>query len=253
MTIRKMLADQGDFLFRWRSFVPLVLAAPGAMALADSALFEERHGELAGDLWVLIGFVVAMAGLSVRWLTVGFVPAGTSGRSTRAQRADQLNTLGLYSIVRNPLYLGNFLALLGVLISLKAWWFVLAGCLAYWLYIERIIAAEERFLEAKFGARFTDWAERTPMFVPDLRLWRRPPLDFSFKTVLRREYNGLMTVCAAFYLTELIVDVVLKRESLTAWLREDWPWSAGFAVAALTFVTLRTLKKHTTVLRVVGR
>ena len=32
----------------------------------------------------------------------------TSGRNTHDQVADSLNTSGIYSIVRHPLYVGNF-------------------------------------------------------------------------------------------------------------------------------------------------
>ena len=89
--------------------------------------------------------------LAIRWVTIAFVPGGTSGRNTLGQRADQLNTSGMYSMVRNPLYVGNFVAILGVLICVKVWWLVAMFALLYWLYIERVIAVEEAFLEQKFG------------------------------------------------------------------------------------------------------
>ena len=253
MTIQTNLAKQGAFLFRWRSYLPLVLLMPGMMALSDSALFEERYGERIDEIWALTGFVIAIAGLAIRWMTVGFVPAGTSGRNTKEQRAHALNTDGLYSVVKNPLYLGNYFTILGVLVSLKVWWLVMIGSLAYWIYIERIIAAEEEFLTMEYGDEYSRWADRTPVFIPDFRLWRKPAMKFSLKTVLRREYNGFMGVCAAFFLTELIVDVFVEGEPLRFWIREDWPWVWGFCAALTIFLTLRTLKKHTSVLKVSGR
>ena len=253
MTIQTKLANQGDFLFRWRSYIPLLLLFPGAMALSESALFEEYHSEFTEDLWVFIGFFISMSGLFIRWITVGFVPGGTSGRNTTEQRASVLNTQAMYSIVKNPLYLGNYLTILGVLISLKVWWFVLLGSLAYSLYIERVIAAEERYLTDKFGKEYTSWAEKTPVFFPNFRLWQKPDLSFSYKTVLKREYNGLMAVCSAFFITEFLVDVVFEKEPLMVWLDEDWIWKTVFVFATLVFITLRTLKKHTKLLRVTGR
>lgn len=251
--IQDKLVAQGAFLFRWRSFLPLLLLVPGVMAFSDSALFEDKYGDFLDEAWVVIGLLVSIAGLAVRWVTVGFVPGSTSGRNTKEQRADFLNTDGMYSIVKNPLYLGNFLAILGVLISVKVWWLVLTGSLAYWLYIERIIAAEESFLAEKYGKIYTDWAEKTPIFVPAFRLWRKPSMPFSYRTVLKREYNGLMGVGAAFFVSEFLIDVGFQHEPLHVWLREDWPWVAGFALSALVFFTLRTLKKHTRVLKVEGR
>lgn len=253
MLLNKKLSNDGAFLFRWRSFLPLLLVFPGVIAIADSAFIEQKYGDLFEESWVLLGFVVAIAGLFVRWCTVGFVPAGTSGRNTRGQRAHRLNTDGMYSVVRNPLYLGNFIVILGILISIKTWWFVLLGSLAYCLYIERIIATEESYLTEKFGREYTDWASKTPIFLPNPRLWRSPAMPFSLKTVLRREYNGFMAVCAAFFFTEMILDVFIEHEAFIYWLAEDWPWTCMFIFGLLVFLTLRSLKKYTGILHVEGR
>jgi protein-S-isoprenylcysteine O-methyltransferase Ste14 len=253
MKVADKIAQQGSFLFRWRSYLPLLLLLPGYMAIRERALVEMAHGGSAHDPWVSIGFLVSIFGLAVRWVTVGSVPSGTSGRNTGSQVARQLNTLGLYSVVKNPLYLGNGLAILGVLIAIKVWWFVAIGCLAYWLYIERIIAAEESFLAEQFGGEYAEWADRTPIFWPRIALWRKPELGFSYRTVLKREYNGLVAVCAVFLILEFVTEVIVKKTDLTAWIREDWPWILAFTIATIVFVILRTLKKNTRILHVDGR
>ncbi len=253
MPIREALARQGQFLFRWRSFVPLVLLLPGALALSNSAHVIEKYGDSVAHMWVFIGALISIFGLAIRWVTVGFVPAGTSGRNTTEQRAFELNTSGMYSICRNPLYLGNFFAILGVVLSIKVWWLVAIFVLAYWLYIERVIAAEEAFLTESFGEPYLDWARQTPVFWPDFKKWKKPALPFSFKTVLRREYNGLFGVGAAFFLTEWFVDVIMEGQAVTDWLKEDHWWAIGFVFTGFVFLVLRTLKKHTKVLKVSGR
>ncbi|MGB8874133.1 MAG: hypothetical protein WCC75_12145, partial [Desulfobaccales bacterium] len=53
----------------------------------------------------------AWGSVSLPW---GLPPRGTSGRNTQGQVAETLNTTGIYSLVRNPLYLGNFLIWLGL-------------------------------------------------------------------------------------------------------------------------------------------
>lgn len=253
MKVVDKIVQQGNFLFRWRSYLPILLLIPGFMVIRERALLELGHGVASDDSWAGVGFLVSMTGLAVRWVTVGSVPSGTSGRNTGSQVARQLNTLGLYSVVRNPLYLGNGLAILGLLVAIKVWWFIVIGCLAYWLYIERIIAAEESFLAGQFGEEYTTWADRTPIFWPRLSLWRKADLSFSFRTVLKREYNGLMALCSVFLILDFLVDVIFKRVPLTTWLRTDWPWVAAFAAATVIFLTLRTLKKNTRLLHVDGR
>ncbi|MCD8519758.1 MAG: isoprenylcysteine carboxylmethyltransferase family protein [Alphaproteobacteria bacterium] len=253
MNIIEKLAHQGNFLFRWRSFLPLFFIIPGFFAISESVLIEEKYGDFLEEIWVYFSFIVSLCGLAIRWVSVGYVPAGTSGRNTKMQRANYLNTTGLYSVVKNPLYLGNFIAMLGVVMSLKVWWLVALGSLTYWIYIERVIVAEEKFLTTKFGQRYIEWAARTPIFIPDFRLWRAPVMPFSFKTVLRREYNGLMAVCSAFFLMEVMVDVFVEREPVIYWLREDWPWAIMMMTGSTLFFGLRFLKKNTRMLHVAGR
>ncbi|SLN75793.1 methyltransferase family protein [Oceanibacterium hippocampi] len=253
MRIVRRLEQDGGFLFRWRSYLPLVIVPVGLPALYQAAQFEALWGERAEDIWMLACILLSIGGLAIRWLTVGFVPAGTSGRNTHEQRASFLNTTGLYSVVRNPLYLGNFVVILGIALATKSWWFVLIVALAYWLYIERIIAAEERFLAAKFGAGYLDWLGVTPAFLPAFRLWKRPAERFSLRTVLRREYNGVLSVGLAYYGLEAITDLAIEGESLRTWFQEDGIWSWSLAAALMLFLTLRTIKKNTRLLHVDGR
>jgi len=155
---------------------------------------------------------LSFGGLAVRWATVGFVPAGTSGRNTLAQRAATLNTTGLYSLVSNPLYLGNPLALLGLVLAVEVWWFVLVVALVCWLHIELVVAAEEVFLAQRFDDAYARWAMQTSALLRALRRWRRPEARFSLRTVLRREYNGVLAVAAAFLTLEVILDLVIEHE-----------------------------------------
>ncbi len=250
MNIQDTLIRQGGFLFRWRSFIPFILIAPALAAAANSSAIQNAFGDHVEDVVLFSGFLVSLAGLAIRWATIGFVPQGTSGRNTQNQRAEAVNKTGMYSVVKNPLYLGNSVALLGILLSIKVWWFVVIGVLAYWIYIERVIAAEERFLTEKFGPVYTEWAKRTPIFVPDVRLWQKPEMPFSFKKVLRGEYNGLMAVGTVFFLNNFITDILVQREDVASWLAQDWFWFAEFIVISTIFVVLRTLKKKTKILSV---
>ena len=248
MRLVEQLEREGGFLFRWRSFVPLVILPAALPALYDAAQFEAQWGQIADHVWAYGCVALSFVGLAIRWLTVGFAAPGTSGRNTRAQRAETLNTTGMYAIVRNPLYLGNFVAILGLALSTKAWWFVLIVALAYWLYIERIVAAEERFLAEKFGAAYETWARQTPVLIPRVSRWRRSAEPFSLRTVLRREYNGVLAVAASYFILEAVTDLLIEGEPLASWVVEDRPWVWLVVAAALVFLALRFLKKHSRIL-----
>ncbi len=253
MRLTEKIRIHGAWLFRWRGTVPLLLLPVVLLALPASSQVDKIIGERADHLLFFVCLAVSYVGLAVRWFTVGFVPAGTSGRNTNEQRAHELNTSGVYSVVRNPLYVGNFLALLGVILSLKVWWLVAIFVLAYALYIERVVAAEEDFLSRRFGRTYDEWAAPTPAFLPRLRSWQPPAAKFSLVTVLRREYAGVMAVALAFCVPEFVLDVVVKGEPLCTWATDDAAPLIVFAASAVAYVALRFLKRHTRLLQVAGR
>ena len=253
MKLKDRFGRDGAFLFRWRSYLPLAFLTFAIPAFFQTVQTEDVMGEELSHAWVFFCMAISYTGLLVRCLTIGFIPAGTSGRGTKRQKAEVLNTTDMYSIVRNPLYLGNFLAMLGVVVSLMVWWLVAIFVLAYWLYIERIIWTEEEFLSARFGKIYDDWSARTPVFIPNFALWKPAALPFSRKTVLRREYHGALAIAAAYFLIEVILDIGIKRESWSIWVVEDYLWVYLLLVCSVLYTTLMVLKKRTRLLNVSGR
>jgi len=194
MQITRLIETHGDWLFRWRSYLPFLLLP--LLAFTVSGYSRTLLGDKSLHAWGLLSLGVSIFGLAVRCLSVGQVPVGTSGRNTRSQVAEQLNTLGIYSTVRHPLYFGNFLIGLGIFLAPASLSLSIIYSLAFWLYYERIMAAEEAFLANKFGETFNAWVANTPAFLPALSLWKPADLPFSIRTVLRREYTGFLVVAA---------------------------------------------------------
>lgn len=221
--------------------VPLVLAA-----LKDADYIERIAGEFYEELWNGFCVIISFFGLVVRSITVGHAPGGTSGRNTKEQKAAVLNTTGMYSITRHPLYFGNFLMMIGIAMFLGVWWLPALAILIFWLYYERIMIAEEEFLRNRFGDHYLNWANRTPAFIPIFRNWQKPDLPFSLKTVLAREYSGIMVLTTSFSLLDNLEDIFLDNTV-------DWPWIIVFVVGSMGYLTLRLLKKRTTLLYIEGR
>ena len=111
----------------------------------------EFHADLEWKILLAVGFVL--------WL-ITRTPEATSGRNTKEQIAATLNTSGIYSIVRNPLYLGNFFIILGGILIFHQWIVVLIYIFIFWLYYERIIFAEEAYLIKKFGKSYLKFSSR---------------------------------------------------------------------------------------------
>lgn len=242
MPLLEELEETGNWLFRWRSYLPLVFSV---LVLAGLAQFTYPFGShFLDELWEAACLAISFCGLCVRALTIGFTAGRTSGRHTREQVAESLNTTGMYSIVRNPLYLGNFLIALGPVLFLRIWWLPILYVLLFALYYERIIFAEEMFLRRKFGRKYVEWASTTPAFLPRIGRWESPALPLSWRKVLRREYHGIFGVVMTLFLLELASDLVVGRAlTIDTW----WGYLVGFSLAV--YAILRFLHKRTSWLR----
>ena len=246
MALRNQLERSGSWLFRYRSYLPLAILPVFLVCLASSSYLGHSH--VINEFWQAGCMGISFSGLVLRVIVVGHAPYGTSGRNTRDQVADTLNTTGMYSVVRHPLYLANYLIVIGFTMEFHVWWLVLLATCIYALYYERIMLAEEAFLRARFGAVFEQWAAVTPAFIPKSHGWKPSPVSFCWRTVLQREYNAFFLIIAVFFLLDLIGDSIAKGRFTI-----DPKWFGIFIGGFVIFATLRTLKKRTRLLTVEGR
>ncbi len=236
----------GNWLFRWRSYLPVLLLVLAVPAVSESAVRSGYHP--FPTAWQVLALALAFAGLAVRILTVAHVPAGTSGRNTLKQVANTLNVTGMYSVVRHPLYLGNFLIWFGISLLARCWWFTLLTVLIFWVYYERIMCAEEAFLLEHFGEEFRGWAARTPAFIPGMQNWVKPDLPFSWKSAISREYPTFFTVIAIFTFIKVLQSWFARGSPVP-----DWGTAVLFVISLAMYVTIRLVKKNTGLLRAAGR
>lgn len=246
MALREHFVRSGHWLFRRRSWLPLI---PFVLVIVGLVGYEYPAGSRSlHRAWGVICLLVGLFGAGIRALTVGYIAGGTSGRNRGRQVAESLNTRGIYSVVRHPLYLGNYFMWLGAALLPRDPWIVLVVSLVFWLYYERIMAAEEDFLRGKFGAAFEAWAARTPAFLPRLGQWRSEDRPFSVRMILRREHSGVYGLLATVVVLAQAADMVVAGE-----VRVDPFWAWILAVTTALFVIVVLLKRHTGVLEVTDR
>jgi len=237
--------NSGNWLFKRRSWLPLIMVAAGIIMMylgnRQAIIFDLR------DEMIFLG--VSVLGELIRIVTVGFAPRNTSGRNTiTGQIADELNTTGLYSLVRHPLYVGNFFMWLGPVLFLRSAWFAVVFGLVYWLYYERIMFAEEQFLRKKFGEAYDKWSETVSAFIPFTFRFVRPKLPFSLRNVLKREYNSFVNIFVIFFLLDGFRNYFLSEK---IYFTKIWIWL--FAGAILLWIITRSVHKYTKWLEVEGR
>jgi len=237
--------NTGNWLFKRRSWLPVFVVVAGIIVMylgnRQAILFDMR------DEIIFLG--VSLIGQVIRILTVGFAPKNTSGRNTvNGQVADELNVSGIYSLLRHPLYLGNFFMWLGPVLFLRSFYFTLIFGLLYWLYYERIMFAEEQYLRRKFGEIYDKWSETVSSFIPYSLKFIPPKLPFSVRNVLKREYNSFVNIFVIFTVLDLFRNYYLSER---IYLTPMWIYLS--ASGGLIWLVLRTIHKQTKWLEVEGR
>jgi protein-S-isoprenylcysteine O-methyltransferase Ste14 len=238
------LEKSGTWLFRRRSWLPMTV-----IALAIGYIFiANRSAIFFNSMYEIIFVAVSVLGEIIRSYTVGYVPKNTSGRNVMDQLADELNTTGVYSVVRNPLYIGNFFMWLGPVLFLRSVWCTIIFVLAYWLYYERIIFAEEQFLRRKFGEIYDNWTYKVKAVIPTFKNYKKSDLGFSFRNVLKREYNSLTNMFIVF----AVLDIT-RNLAITGKIYVEPLYISMVVAAAIFWCVVRYLVKRTNFLYVEGR
>lgn len=157
-----MATINDDPNFRRRGLIGSILLLPVGIALAFSkpVLPEESILDLLADLFGWFFFFLYLTFRLWATLYVG-------GRKDR-----ELQTLGPYSITRNPLYFGSLCFALSAVFFFKSALLLFALCVVCGFYIEKVIKSEERHLESRFGEAFRAYCRRTPRLLPSPALYR---------------------------------------------------------------------------------
>lgn len=145
---------------------------------------------------LFLGALVTLTGEAIRLWSIGY-----TGEPTRSQdlEAPALVTSGPYSVVRNPLYLGNVLNGMAVAVAAcggyppaEAAGLVTFVACGLGLVYGSIIPLEEEFLEERFGERYREYCRQVAALVPRRLGSRAGEGSFSLQTALRFEKTSLM-------------------------------------------------------------
>lgn len=118
----------------------------------------------AAECWPITGVLLMTAGLQV--LIGSQANLGVSWRIGIDERARPgLVTTGVYALVRNPIFVGLWLLLLGFLAAVPTW-ISLIQLFGASIGIHRQVRAEESWLLATYGAEYRAYASRVGRFVP---------------------------------------------------------------------------------------
>jgi len=114
-----------------------------------------------GEGRIMAGFVLVIMGQGWRIYAAGVI-----------YKNEQLATTGAYSLVRHPLYLGNFLILAGFTLASGNWIVALVVALFFLFYYPAAIRYEDSKLEGIFNDDWRAWSGTIPAMFPTRLKWQ---------------------------------------------------------------------------------
>lgn len=151
---------------------------------------------------------------------IGFIMAGVLLRlwsNGYAIKNDKLTTSGPYAFVRNPLYLGTFLIVLGFVIVLKMLILGIFLLIALILQYYKTIKGEEQDLTARYGDKFKHYCQKVHAMIPGLNPYTEgEKWPFSLERLMfSKEYKTVVWVITLLVFFHLKSRIFLEQKEMT--------------------------------------
>jgi protein-S-isoprenylcysteine O-methyltransferase Ste14 len=119
---------------------------------------------LAFPLW-LIGVIVLL------WCFWDFL---VKGRGTPApiDPPKDLVVAGLYNYVRNPMYVGVLVIIIGHFLWFRTVWMIVYAAVVFLAFYLFVTFYEEPHLQKTFGTAYEEYAKKVPRWIPRISKWR---------------------------------------------------------------------------------
>jgi protein-S-isoprenylcysteine O-methyltransferase Ste14 len=115
---------------------------------------------LARPTWrsILLGILISLFGLAIR--------AWASGH---LRKEKTLAVSGPYRYSRNPLYVGNLLLGIGIVVGALSWWVLGLSVIYYGVFYPLIIRRERDRMRELFPQQYEEYGKKVPLFFPSIR------------------------------------------------------------------------------------
>ena len=222
----------GKFLFKKRTFTPIPII------LIVFIFFKPMNLEKGNIPVTLAGIFLSIIGEIIRIFAVGYSFYGTSGRESYL-RADNLNVKGIYSIVRNPLYIGNFFIFSGVLIVYSN--LIALLLFDFFLIIQYyfIILSEENFLLNKYRKIYEHYCMKVSKIFPNFKNYQKPDHKFNFKKALFKEKSSILNLLIMF-----IIVFAFKERILLGRIDNPFIYIVPACIFILAYIIIKLQKKR---------
>jgi hypothetical protein len=183
------------------------------------------------------GGLISVLGEIVRIIAVGYAHIGTSGRESYL-RADSLNISGIYSIVRNPLYIANFFIFTGLVIVFSNIFASLTFVIFLILQYYFVILAEESYLREKYGKDYESYCQQVKRIIPTFKGYKKNQIPFNLKKVILKENDSVFNMVVMYLLV-----LLYKEKVFAGTIRHPFLYIIPGIVLIIGYIIVKIVKK----------
>ncbi|MEW5900966.1 MAG: isoprenylcysteine carboxylmethyltransferase family protein [Acidobacteriota bacterium] len=157
---------------------------------------------LAHPTWAffLPGVIVSALGLLIR--------AWASGH---LRKEKELTVSGPYRYSRNPLYLGNLVIGVGIVVGAYSWWFLGLFAAYFGIFYPLIVRRERDRMKRLFPQKYEEYGKKVPLFFPSFKKGRSSPSRFSWPLYRQNKEYRAVYGTALFWLVVAVKMLTLNR------------------------------------------
>lgn len=139
--------------------------------------------------WLLAAFIVSMIGEFIQlWSFASLV------------KNEELTARGPYVLVRNPMYLGRFVFVLGFVLLFNNPYIIAAYCVVYYFYMVNRVQREEQRLQRLLGEPYEKYCQEVNRFLPALsRLGEKSVWFFDWRVMMSNNGHWNLLAVLAVY------------------------------------------------------
>jgi protein-S-isoprenylcysteine O-methyltransferase Ste14 len=150
------------------------LLVPGTVTVWLPYAWFWKRNEFHSPIWISFAVTLIVVGTAIYLRCVWDFAAGGRGTPAPIDPPKALVVRGLYRYVRNPMYLGVLLVLMGEALIFPSRGFLLYILAFFSLVNVFIILYEEPRLHRQFGESYGEYRRAVPRWIPGLRKTKEP-------------------------------------------------------------------------------
>jgi protein-S-isoprenylcysteine O-methyltransferase Ste14 len=156
----------------------------GIACLIIIAILVRNAASQSKYAWVFMGLLVSILGEAFQVWCLSTI---------KTQK--KLTVTGPYMFMRNPMYVGRFFLVFGILMMTANLWVMIAFAALYYFYMVNRVKREEKVLAELFGKDYEDYCRDVNRYIPGFKMFDKNLLR-SFNRESMTQNNVMINIAA---------------------------------------------------------